>query len=69
VVYLTAHNLRGRIVKKKPERFEDVIDQFCEGWARTNPRPRMKDKATRSMFSVELARAIRKYAKVTRIVS
>jgi len=52
---------------KQPERLEDVIDQFCEGWARTNPRPRMKDKTTRSMFSVELARAIRKFAKVTKL--
>ena len=51
----------------KPKRLEDVIDQFCQGWARTNRRPDMKDKTIRSMFSVEMAREIRKYAKVTKL--
>jgi len=50
---------------KQPEKLEDVINQFCAGWSRTNRRPDMGDKTIRSMFSVELARQIRKYAKVT----
>ena len=52
---------------KQPERLEAVIEQFCIGWARTNRRPDMGDKTIVSMFAVELARAIRKYAKVTRL--
>ena len=52
---------------KTPEKLEDVIDQFCAGWSRTNRRPDMGDKTIRSMFSVELARQIRKYAKVARL--
>ena len=51
---------------KTPEKLEDVINQFCAGWARTNKRPDMGDKTIRSMFSVKLARQIRKYAKVVR---
>ena len=51
---------------KQPKHLEDVIAQFCTGWARTNRRPDMGDKTIRSMFAVELARKIRKYAKVMR---
>ena len=50
-----------------PKSLEDVIEQFCTGWARTNRRPDMRDKTIVSMFAVELARKIRKYAKVTRL--
>ena len=51
---------------KNPERLEDAIDNFCQKWARSNRRPDMGDVTVRKMFARELAREIRKVARVTR---
>jgi len=54
-------------MKKEPESLRELIEEFCKDWAATNRRPDMGDVTIRSLFAVELARAIHKYARVTKL--